>query len=100
MRRLNSSSEGKPDLAKNLYPLTCREIVGHAHITVQKMQSADSTALLDPTVFAFFKGLDFADGPFPARRYPANTDDSEWHFQRGCPRRLGGWRIPSLHDHV
>ena len=40
--------------------LTPSQIVGHAHVTVQKMASADSTAVLDPTQFAFFKGFDFA----------------------------------------
>lgn len=38
------------------------KIVGHAHVTIQKMSSADSTAILPPGVFAFFKGLDFGDG--------------------------------------
>jgi hypothetical protein len=38
------------------------QIVGHGHITIQQMQSITSTALLNPNQFAFFQGLDFADG--------------------------------------
>ncbi|KAF9784692.1 hypothetical protein BJ322DRAFT_991980, partial [Thelephora terrestris] len=32
-------------------------IKGHSHISVQQMQSLDSTQPLDPKVFAFFKGV-------------------------------------------
>lgn len=32
-------------------------IVGHSHITVQKLDSLGQTTAQDPTVFAFFKGL-------------------------------------------
>lgn len=38
------------------------KIVGHAHVTIQPMQSPDSTALLPPDKFSFFKGFDFGDG--------------------------------------
>jgi len=32
-------------------------IVGHSHITVQSLDSLDQTTAQDPTIFAFFKGL-------------------------------------------
>jgi hypothetical protein len=32
-------------------------VVGHSHVTVQKLDSLTSTTPLDPTVFAFFKGI-------------------------------------------
>jgi len=35
-------------------------VVGHSHITVQKMDSLTSTTPLDPNVFAFFKGINTA----------------------------------------
>lgn len=30
---------------------------GHSHVVVQKLESLESTKVLDPEVFAFFKGL-------------------------------------------
>lgn len=82
------------------YSLMHSEIVGHAHLTVQKMQSADSTALLDPTKFAFFKGLDFADGQSNTRRSHEDANSSERYLERRRTGRLGGGRVPSLHHHV
>lgn len=35
-------------------------IQGHSHIVMQKMESLTSNKILDPTVFAFFKGLNGA----------------------------------------
>ncbi|KAK1926040.1 hypothetical protein DB88DRAFT_520905 [Papiliotrema laurentii] len=37
------------------------KVVGHVHFVIQRMQSPTSTAVLDPGVFEFFKGLDFGD---------------------------------------
>jgi hypothetical protein len=36
------------------------KIVGHSHVVIQQMTSLDSTELLDPKTFAFFKGLNDA----------------------------------------
>jgi len=35
-------------------------VVGHSHVTVQQVDSLTSTTPLDPTVFAFFKGINTA----------------------------------------
>ena len=35
-------------------------IVGHSHVVIEKITSMTSTAVSDPTVFAFFKGLNSA----------------------------------------
>ncbi|KJA29360.1 hypothetical protein HYPSUDRAFT_127584 [Hypholoma sublateritium FD-334 SS-4] len=35
-------------------------IVGHSHVVIEKIASLTSTAVSDPTVFAFFKGLNSA----------------------------------------
>jgi hypothetical protein len=35
-------------------------VVGHSHVTVQLLDSLTSTTPLDPTVFAFFKGINSA----------------------------------------
>ena len=35
-------------------------IIGHSHMVIQQMSSIDSTDLLDPKTFAFFKGLNDA----------------------------------------
>jgi hypothetical protein len=35
-------------------------VIGHSHVTVQKLDSLTSTQPLDPTVFAFFKGINTA----------------------------------------
>lgn len=35
-------------------------IVGHSHVVIEKVASLTSTAVSDPTVFAFFKGLNSA----------------------------------------
>lgn len=56
------------------------DIIGHCHVTVQDIGSLDSTTPLDPTTFAFFKGIDNAgngrgllqavvDGGLPAGTY-------------------------------
>jgi hypothetical protein len=37
-----------------------KNVVGHSHLTVQKLSSIDSTDLLDTTLFAFFKGINTA----------------------------------------
>ncbi|ORY34196.1 hypothetical protein BCR39DRAFT_556591 [Naematelia encephala] len=36
-------------------------IIGHAHIAIQKMPSITSTQVLDPQTFDFFKGMDNSD---------------------------------------
>jgi hypothetical protein len=36
-------------------------VVGHAHVVIQKMDSLQSTAVLPANTFAFFKGFDFKD---------------------------------------
>ncbi|KAI0248090.1 hypothetical protein BJV78DRAFT_1132017 [Lactifluus subvellereus] len=36
------------------------DIIGHSHFVVQKVDSFKSTKVLDPTVFAFFKGVNTA----------------------------------------
>ncbi|KAH9982101.1 hypothetical protein BGW80DRAFT_1218639 [Lactifluus volemus] len=36
------------------------DIIGHTHFVVQQLDSFTSTTVLDPTVFAFFKGLSTA----------------------------------------
>lgn len=33
------------------------DIIGHTHIVIQKLASIDQTTPLDPSVFAFFKGV-------------------------------------------
>jgi len=55
------------------------QIIGHSHVTVETMPSFTATDPLDPTVFAFFKGLNAAaaggvlsvavDGGLPAGFY-------------------------------
>jgi hypothetical protein len=32
-------------------------VIGHSHVTIQKIPSLDTTDLIDPVAFAFFKGL-------------------------------------------
>jgi len=36
------------------------QVIGHSHVTVEKISDVKSTAPLDPNVFAFFKGLNDA----------------------------------------
>lgn len=61
------SGTGGPELLLSL-------IVGHAHIVIQLMASADSTALLPPDRFAFFKGIDFGGGESGVLIYLTTTD--------------------------
>lgn len=37
------------------------KVVGHSHVTVQLLDSIDTTNPPDPTVFAFFKGINTPD---------------------------------------
>ena len=36
------------------------DIIGHSHVVIQALESLDQTTPLDPTVFAFFKGINGA----------------------------------------
>lgn len=60
--QVNNLATGTFTNAANTYFAAPQQLVGglvkgHSHITVQQMQSLDSTQPLDPKVFAFFKGL-------------------------------------------
>lgn len=33
------------------------DIIGHSHFVIQQMKSLTDTSILDPTTFAFFKGV-------------------------------------------
>ena len=64
-----------PPLFRGVVPRDAHHIskvVGHVHFVIQRMQAPTSTAVLDPGVFEFFKGLDFGDGTFsfPRRVIP------------------------------
>lgn len=37
-----------------------KNVIGHSHLTVQKLNSIDSTDVLDPSIFQFFKGINAA----------------------------------------
>ncbi|KAI6022578.1 hypothetical protein EDC04DRAFT_335169 [Pisolithus marmoratus] len=55
------------------------QIQGHSHVVIEQLDSLTQTTPLDPTKFAFFKGLD-------GRR-------SERGVEYDCPRRLAGGRV-------
>lgn len=60
--KINNIATGTFTNAANTYFAAPQQLVGgiikgHSHITVQQMQSLDSTQPLDPKVFAFFKGV-------------------------------------------
>lgn len=60
--KINNIATGTFVNAANAYFAAPQQLVGgiikgHSHITVQQMQSLDSTQPLDPKVFAFFKGV-------------------------------------------
>ncbi|KAH9445615.1 hypothetical protein MJO28_012548 [Puccinia striiformis f. sp. tritici] len=62
-----------------------KEVIGHAHVVIQSIPSLNSTAVLDPRKFVFFKGID---------NHVAKDGTSTVEVTGGLP--VGAYRLGSM----